>query len=221
MQEPKSKILTVLGEHVRCFKFAQPSIDVYLLPTAQFSIDDLKQQLPEPLFAHACERYKAEKRRFEFLATRLLLRAVLGSAVEIAYHPTGRPYLSGNSELNVSVSHTDGFVAIALSAQRVGLDIEPMSSRQLRLRERFMALAEWEQAVQFASPEAVAAIGWSAKEALYKLIDVPGTDLLDGLACEWHSAGLLSDVQRSNEVRIRTYGDLIIAVATAKQDSGN
>ena len=221
MQELDSECRSVLNGRIRRFSFLPADVEVYLLSTSQLSVDDLERLLPAAMFIDASERYKSEKRRFEFLATRLLLRAVLGSGVEIAYHPTGRPYLRGNVCLNISVSHTDGYVAIALSEQRVGLDIEPVSSRQLHLRERFMAPTEWEQATQFASPEVVASIGWSAKEALYKLIDVPGTDLLDGLACEWCSAQVLRDVQRGNEVLIRMCGDLVVAVAYEKWDSSS
>lgn len=221
MQELDSECRTVLSGRIRRFSFLSDDVEVYLLSTSQLSIEDFERLLPEAMLVDARERYKSETRRFEFLATRLLLRVVLGSGVEIAYHPTGRPYLRGNVCLNISVSHTDGYVAIALSVQRVGLDIEPVSSRQLRLRERFMAPTEWEQATQFASPEVVASIGWSAKEALYKLIDVPGTDLLDGLVCEWCSAQVLRDVQRGNEVLIRMCGDLVVAVAYEKWDSSS
>jgi hypothetical protein len=62
-------------------------------------------------------------------------------------------------------------------------------------------------------PEVAAAIGWSAKEALYKLIDVLGTDLLEGLACEWVSEQLLRETKRQNEVYIKMLNDLVIAVA--------
>lgn len=221
MQELDSECRSVLNGRIRRFSFLPADVEVYLLSTSQLSIEDFKRLLPEAMLVDARERYKSETRRFEFLATRLLLRAVLGSGVEIAYHPTGRPYLRGNVCSNISVSHTDGYVAIALSVQRVGLDVERITLRQLRLRHRFMSPAECEQAERFASPEQAAAIAWSAKEALYKLVDVPGTDLLDGLACEWCSAQVLRDVQRGNEVLIRMCGDLVIAVAYEKWDSSS
>lgn len=213
MQALNSDSIFVLGERVDHFKFSQHGADVYLLPTSQISFEELKQQLPETLVSVALGRFKSSQRQFEFLAVRLLLRAVCGEAAQIAYYPTGRPYLYDTPQRYISISHTDGFVAIALSGKDVGLDIELLSNRQLRLRQRFMSDEEWQQALQLLQPEVAAAIGWSAKEALYKLVDVPGTDLLEGLACEWESEQLLQDAKLQNEVYIKMLNDLVIAVA--------
>lgn len=213
MQALNSDSIFVLGERVNHFIFSQHGADVYLLPTSQISFEDLKQQLPETLVSVALSRFKSSQRQFEFLAVRLLLRAVCGEAAQIAYYPTGRPYLYDTPKRYISISHTNGFVAIALSGKDVGLDIELLSNRQLRLRQRFMSDEEWQQALQLLQPKVAAAIGWSAKEALYKLVDVPGTDLLEGLACEWVSEQLLRDAKHQNEVYIKMLNDLVIAVA--------
>ena len=52
---------------------------------------------------------KNESRRAEWLAVRLLVKELFGSEAEVAYHPTGRPYLKGvgdfgNSRVILSVA---------------------------------------------------------------------------------------------------------------------
>ncbi len=204
--------------NLQAIRFALPSHDavVYLLPTLELTIQQLKSSLPASIVRIACSRYKSESRQFEFLATRFLLSIICGAEAEIAYHATGRPYLCGEDAPCISISHTKGYVAIALCDAPIGIDIEHISTRQLRLRQRFMADAEWKQALQYATPEMVAAIGWSAKEALYKLVDEPGVSLCEGLACEWRTDSLLYDSKRNNEIHVELYNDLVIAIAYEK-----
>ena len=55
---------------------------------------------------------KNESRRAEWLAVRLLVKELFGSECEVAYHPTGRPYLK-HGTAHISISHTKGFAAVA------------------------------------------------------------------------------------------------------------
>ncbi len=199
-----------LHDETRC---ASHGIEIYLLPTSQFNLDELKSYLPASIVQQACSCYKSEKRQMEFLATRFLLRKVCGESVEIDYYPTGRPFLKGEFHRHISISHTEGFVVIALHDSPVGLDVERLSQRQLSLRQRFMSDEEWTQALQFVSPDVAASIGWSVKEALYKLVDIPGTSLLDGFVCRWESASLLFDVASGSHVSVAICGNLVLAVA--------
>ena len=57
-------------------------------------------------------RLKAEQRQKEWLATRLLLKEMLGHETIIHHHPNGAPYLSDAEKKLISISHTKDFVAI-------------------------------------------------------------------------------------------------------------
>ncbi len=84
------------------------------------------------------ERQRAAKirslpHRTEFLATRILLRELLGAvlgcppaAVPILRKPGGKLHLAGDQS-EFSLSHSGGWFAVALSAdQPVGVDVEPI-----------------------------------------------------------------------------------------------
>ena len=70
-------------------------------------------------------RFTAAHRRLEWLAVRVLLYTLSGEEKEIAYHPSGKPYLADDSA-SISISHTKGYVAVALGlpGREVGVDIE-------------------------------------------------------------------------------------------------
>ena len=118
---------------------------------------------------------KNESRRAEWLAVRLLVKELFGSEAEVAYHPTGRPYLK-NSTAHISISHTKGFAAVAYHHRApLGMDIEYLSSRVERIASRFTTRSEasyidrHDESVR----QMYHLINWSAKEALYKLFDSP------------------------------------------------
>ena len=118
---------------------------------------------------------KSEVRRAEWLAVRLLVKELFGPEAEVAYHPTGRPYLK-NSTTHISISHTKGFAAVAYHHEApVGMDIEYLSSRVERIALRFTTRDEasyidrHDESVR----QMYHLINWSAKETLYKLFDSP------------------------------------------------
>ena len=91
---------------------------------------------------------KNKARRKETAAVYALLHSLYeNDNLVISHELTGKPYLAilvGNGEkrhihTNISISHTDGFAAIILSAShKVSIDIEYMSSRIERIKERFL-----------------------------------------------------------------------------------
>lgn len=137
--------------------------------------NELYEQLATHRYDAQLEGMTNESRRAEWLAVRLLIKELMGDACEVAYHPTGRPYLK-DSNLHISISHTKGFAAVAYHHDAsIGMDIEYISPRVERIASRFTSHEEaayidghTEQARQ-----CYHLINWSAKETLYKLHDSP------------------------------------------------
>lgn len=124
--------------------------------------------------------FTSDARKLEFLAVRLLLKELCGEEKEIAYYPSGRPYLKDGSA-NISISHTKGFVAVALhSTQLIGVDIEYYSSRVERIERRFIRADESLNLPDRDRTRALL-IYWSAKESAFKLLDEEGVDWRDHL----------------------------------------
>lgn len=77
-------------------------------------------------------RFHFERDRRRYVTARAALRSVLGrclgtapEAVELRYGPQGRPSLAhADVQLDFNVSHTGGLGLIAVSRERVGVDVE-------------------------------------------------------------------------------------------------
>ena len=117
----------------------------------------------------------------------------------------------------ISVAHSQGVVAVAISNRAVGIDIESSERDFERAKSRFMSQEE----MTLSSHKHWAAYVWCAKEALYKLYGKRGVELRDELRIESHDeatrqmqASLAGDKRRA-VVEIQLHeGDMIVAVAT-------
>ncbi len=113
--------------------------------------------------------FKNDRRRMEWLSTRLLLAELVDHDVEICYRDSGKPYLSDQSWC-ISITHTLGYVGIRLASHPVAIDMEYKSKRVLNILDRFVSKRE-EKFIDQNDVITSALIIWSAKETLYKLFD--------------------------------------------------
>jgi 4'-phosphopantetheinyl transferase len=132
------------------------------------SIEDLLSLLNlETTLVAKIQNLRSDKRKIEKLATCCLMREFGLDYSQLTYLPSGKPQLIGN-KFHVSISHTAGFVSIALSESGVGIDIQSIDARVVKLKSRFVADDE------FIDPDLEIThlmLHWSAKEAMFKWID--------------------------------------------------
>ena len=102
----------------------------------------------QEVYREGMRRFTAAHRRLEWLAVRVLLYTLSGEEKEIAYHPSGKPYLADDSA-SISISHTKGYVAVVLGlpGREVGVDIEQYGERNkiTQFNENFLNLPEEEK----------------------------------------------------------------------------
>ena len=141
------------------------------------TLDELLAMLPsKDVYLQGMQRCKAEYRRLEWLAVRVLLYTLLGEEKEIAYYPTGKPYLA-DASASISISHTKGYVAVVLGMpdKEVGIDIEQYGERVRRVAHKFMR--EDEEASLFRGTEIWSLLlHWSAKETMFKCMNASDVD---------------------------------------------
>ncbi len=110
-------------------------------------------------------------RKKEWLATRALLNELIKDHPLIKYHNNGRPYLE-NSSVNISISHSAGYVAIILHKTSVpGIDIELITRKVGKVGSRFLSTEEFEACCEKGHPtDFRMLLHWCAKEAIFKII---------------------------------------------------
>ncbi len=134
------------------------------------SLGDLQQRLPpNTLQQIRFQEISSVRRQKEWLATRTLIRQLLpdNEQMEIIYDAYGKPSLDQNSR-QLSITHSSHFAAVILHPhQNLGIDIEPIHPRILRMKHKFISEKE---AAQIEGDELfLLTLYWSAKESLYKL----------------------------------------------------
>ena len=121
----------------------------------------------------AVDGITAEKRRRERLAARLLLIR-LGQTGDIVYDRHGKPEISDES-VHISISHTQGWVVVAVADKPVGVDIEMWGKRALKVSGRFLGEKEREM-LKVDVHDDVATLLWSAKESMFKILGIESVD---------------------------------------------
>lgn len=145
------------------------------------TIDELLNLLPvrEP-YEVGLQRFTALHRKLEWLAVRVLLYRLLGQAVEVAYEPSGKPYLADRSCF-ISISHTKGYVAVILSpVSEVGIDIEQYGARIHKVAHKFMRADEVIEAYRGDTTWPLL-LHWSAKEVMFKCMHAAEVDFREHL----------------------------------------
>ncbi|HOK61709.1 MAG: 4'-phosphopantetheinyl transferase superfamily protein [Tenuifilum sp.] len=109
---------------------------------------------------------KSESRQREQLATAALLQSE-GLPASYSYDQEGRPIIP-ESNVFISITHTDGLVAIAYSTnQPVGVDVEHLGRDFKRVSGKYLTEHESLQSIQYSDEHF--ALTWCAKESIYKL----------------------------------------------------
>ena len=156
---------------LRIIKRDEATIGLWEMVDGEF--DSYTDDYLRGAIGEAEKRYKSNARRMEYICERALLKDMMnGRILNIFHNEDGKPIL--NNGLNISISHTRGYIAIILSeTKNVGIDIEYVSDRVEKISSRFMR--EDESADDIIS----LLVHWCAKETLYKLFSSEHLDFMN------------------------------------------
>lgn len=126
---------------------------------------------------------KSEARRKEKLATRALLNEIFPEKLYLGHHENGKPYIE-NSATEISITHTNRFVAIIVHPDEVlGIDIESLD-RDFSAVEKKALSEEEREDLSDKNRTLQLAIYWCAKEAIYKRMSLSGADFAEQIEIE-------------------------------------
>lgn len=170
-----------------------------------WKIEETIEELRSLLTDASCDdsvwlNYKSSSRQAEYLTARVLLKELCGMEHNIQHNLSGKPFLSDGS-YNISISHTRGYVALALNPNKeIGIDIEYFSDRVLKIESRFVRKDEFPNSRVDVNLEMCAdmcadmcaysitniricrlLLIWSGKETLFKVLNSSEVDFLEHL----------------------------------------
>ncbi len=122
-----------------------------------------------------------------FLSVRMLLQHLGLSDFNLQYAETGKPKLNlefrilnsddfvskMQHQTFISISHSHSFASIVVSNENIGLDLEIIKDKILKIAPRYMDIFHLEKLSEI-DQKKKATIIWSVKEALFKIVDQKG-----------------------------------------------
>ena len=166
----------------------------------------------------AITQIKNETKKLEFYAVRYL-RNFKQINLPISYNANGAPFFNG-STTKISISHSKELAVIALAPSPVGVDIELITERIVRIKDRFVSAAEL-NLFEVKNAKTYTII-WTIKEVLYKLSDLKQINFLADMNLLEQSEGLVtcqfktSEGIRFVEIKFQELGNYIISFNPSK-----
>lgn len=121
---------------------------------------------------------KSESLRKQKLAVRALLDALFEEKVYLSHHDNGKPYIE-NSATNISITHTNKYVAILINdGSEVGIDCESLDRDFSAVEKKALSEDEKDDLDDDMRNEQLA-IYWCAKEAVYKKMSQYNVDFAE------------------------------------------
>lgn len=155
-----------------------------LLEMVDMSPEDLKRY----------EIFRSTSRKMEFLSVRALLAEMMGRDARIVYNKNNKPFIKDGSHF-ISITHSNKLTAILMSRnERVGIDLEYMRLNINAFASKFLNKRE-KITRRWADRTYHLYIHWCAKEAIYKICDKEGINIVNDISIEPF------EVRESGEIR--------------------
>ena len=141
---------------------------------------------------HLLSQKKSETHKNQFLAVRYLLKYLSIDLHKLNYDRLGKPFFENNYK--VSISHSGLYVAIIFSDTSVGIDIETINDRILKIKSKFL---ETELNYPLELNTETLLVYWNIKESVFKAVEkavidfkknilVPPLDMKKNVVKSWY-----------------------------------
>jgi len=129
-----------------------------------FFKDKTKLTLEEKIIIN---KIKTVKRKTEIYCVRYILQNILNCKKIISYNNNAKPIIDKKNK--ISISHSNNFIAVYLSNKDIGIDIEKISEKSLRVKEKFISNSEISLLKKYDDKAMYCTLFWSVKETVFKL----------------------------------------------------
>jgi len=167
---------------IKQFSNKELLVSVWKMEESEETLYELLGSSSEKTREECNQRFFGDARKKEWLSVRVLLSQLLGKSVSVGYRANGEPFLIG-SKNKVSISHTRGYVAVAIGFKSyVGIDVELFSHRVDAITHKIMVPTEMSSnELDSESKTWYSLLVWSIKESVYKCLDIDFLDYKKGI----------------------------------------
>ena len=136
------------------------------------------------------KRFTHPQARLQWLASRLLLFELLGPDLykSLKKDSTGKPMAEGQG-FELSISHSDDLVAVAISKNTIGIDIQKITPKLAVVAPKFIPAVDL-SLIHSSKEKQLEQIHvhWGIKEALFKAYSKGQLDFKEHLKLDWNAA---------------------------------
>ncbi|OYQ51398.1 4'-phosphopantetheinyl transferase family protein [Flavobacterium aurantiibacter] len=136
------------------------------------SVSDLAVHALTQKSQQRLEGMKSKVHQKGFLSIRKLLEANGYTDSDLYYHQTGKPLLTDG--VQVSITHSAQYSALALAEVPVGIDIEHVKPVVGRIAHKFTKNEAWFLDATSSDYLDKLTVIWGVKEAIFKVVNEPG-----------------------------------------------
>ena len=129
------------------------------------------------------ENMKSESHQKGFLAVRMLLQHLGYTDYNLVYDETGKPHLmleanTTSNQKHISISHSHEFSCICISNEPMGVDMEKLKEKILKIASRYMDVKHLEN-LSVSEQIEKATVIWGVKESIFKVKNEIGISFLE------------------------------------------
>ena len=129
--------------------------------------DQIKNPLLNSAELISAKELKNEKRKKEFLSSRIALKKIFNKELELKHNKSGKPFIEESKHL--SISHSSDFLALAFGEENIGIDIEKPQNRMVKLMPKILSKMEFMDFKKEPSIDLACKL-WGAKESILKYV---------------------------------------------------
>ena len=172
--------------------------------------DQIKNPLLKSAELISAKELKNEKRKKEFLSSRIALKNIFNKDLELKHHKSGKPFIKETKHL--SISHSSNFLALAFGEENIGIDIEKPQNRMVKLMPKVLSEIEFIEFKKEPSMDLACKV-WGAKEAILKYVGDKNLNYKEDIKVKNIHLGVATYLKMNFKVEFEKIENMILTYA--------
>ena len=169
--------------------------------------DQIKNPLLKSAELISAKELKNEKRKKEFLSSRIALKNIFNKDLELKHYKSGKPFIKETKHL--SISHSSNFLALAFGEENIGIDIEKPQNRMVKLMPKILSEIELMEFKKEPSMDLACKL-WGAKEAILKYVGDKNLNYKEDIKVENIQLGVATYLKMNFKVEFEKIENMIL-----------
>ena len=179
-----------------------------------------EDQIRNPLLSSAelssAKELKNEKRKKEFLSSRIALKNIFNKELELKHHTSGKPFIKEAKHL--SISHSSNFLALAFGEENIGIDIEKPQNRMVKLMPKVLSEIEFMEFNKKPSIDLACKL-WGTKESTLKYLGDKNLNYKEDIKVNTTSLHIAKYLKMNFKVEFEKIEDIILTYVVRSDKS--